>query len=748
MVDEFGQDLKVIGKPENLEYWIEHIVTGKLDYAADHPMPGMLFSRILCSTKAHAQITSIDTSQAEALDGVEAVVTYEEHPLWSENIVYWGAPIAAVAAVDEATAARALGLIVVVYDDRPAVFDPDEAEKAGAPLVGIWPDTNTRTANEVDRGDVQAGLAAADVTITLDTGWGTYHQHNLIEPDSAIAWWIGDDVYMWYKTQNPYSGRNSAAGALGVPQNKCHLYHHASGAGYGSAGGSNNHTTAAVLSRKLGGRPVLMHQTRFETIMHTSQQWAPKGHFVIGAKNDGTLTAIDATIWGDCGASSWAPVSGATQTMQWTYECPDAHFKNVRILTNKSGAGYWRCVQDPPGSSVWNQAMDAMAEALGMNPLAFRLKNLRTPDKPQNDSTRPIASMPTQEMFETCGNLIDFNAKWHAPGTKTLSDGRLHGIGISGHIDGHGGPSGRRGGAIQLNRDGTCYFNDGIARNHPTYIAHAHIIAETLGCNYEDVMIGALGDIDACSDGGMQAGSTCTISQGAALMVAAQDARDQMFETARNLLEVAPGTELDVGEGEIWVKADPANSTTHKTVYGKTSQPILGRGVRWNEELRAPLYDWPIGTRCEVRGTCASACEVAVDTETGEVEILKYVGVVDAGRVIYRHACEGQLYGGLEVQIGQALLYEHVIDPVTGATLNASFEGHKYPTSLDIHGDRHDAVLLESIDKVGPYGCKGIGEPVVSSYASVALAVHNAIGAWVQGGPLYPQRVLKALGKI
>jgi CO/xanthine dehydrogenase Mo-binding subunit len=558
MVDEFGQDLKVIGRPENLEYWIEHIVTGKLDYAADHPMPGMLFSRILCSTKAHAQVTSIDTSKAEALEGVEAVVTYEEHPLWSDSIVYWGAPIAAVAAVDEATAARALGLIDVVYDERPAVFDPLEAAQDGAPLVGIWPDTNTRTANEVERGDIDGatGFAAADVTIEIDTGPSAYHQHNLIEPDSAIAWWIGDDVYMWYKTQNPYSGRNSAAGALGVAQNKCHLYHHASGAGYGSAGGSNNHITAAVLSRKVGGRPVLMHQTRFETLMHNAHQYESWGHFKIGAKDDGTLTAIDATIWGDCGVSSWAPVSGATQTMQWTYDCPNGNFKNIRILTNTPGCGYWRCVQDPPGQYNWNQAMDEMANALGMNTLEFRLKNLRTQDKPQNDSTRPIASMPTKQMFETLGTMIDFNAKWHAPGTRTLPDGRMHGIAVAGHIDGHGGPSGRRGGTVQLNRDGTCYFNDGIARNHPTYVAHAHIIAETLGCRYDQVMIGALGDIDACSDGGMQAGSTCTISQGSALMVAAQDARDQVFERARELLEVAPGTELEAAEGEIWVKAD------------------------------------------------------------------------------------------------------------------------------------------------------------------------------------------------
>jgi len=231
------------------------------------------------------------------------------------------------------------------------------------------------------------------------------------------------------------------------------------------------------------------------------------------------------------------------------------------------------------------------------------------------------------------------------------------------------------------------------------------------------------------------------------LMTAAIDAREQVFEVARGLLEVGPDVELDADGGEIWVVADPSNRTTHAEVFGSTSQPILGRGVRWGAELRKPLYDWPVGTPCNVRGTCASAAEVAVDPETGEVEILKYVNVVDAGRIIYRNACYGQLHGGSEVQIGEALLYEQIHDQLTGACLNANFLGHKYPTSLDIHGDRIDGTVYESIDACGPYGCKGIGEPVASNYVCIQLAIHNAIDKWITEAPAYPQVILKALGK-
>lgn len=746
MVDEFGAELSVIGKEGNLEYWIEHLVTGQLDYAADHPKVGMLYTRVLCATLAHAQITSIDTSQAEALEGVEAVITYEEHPLWSDAVVYWGQPVAAVAAVDEATAARALELIDVVYDERPAVIDPEEAMKDEV-LVGIWPDTNVKIASETDRGDIAAGFAAADVTIEGTTGWTNYFQHNLIEPDSAIAWWIGEDVYMWYKTQNPYAGRNSAAGALGIPQSKCHLYHHASGAGYGSAGGSNNHVTAAVLSRKLGGRPVQYHQSRFETMLHNVHQFANKLQYRIGAKNDGTLTALDFNYWGDCGVSSWAPASQCSRDLQATFKCPNGHFSNWRVLTNKSGCGYWRCVADPPGQFPMNIAFDRMAEELGMNPLEFRMKNLVTPDMAHQDSGRPLSANAMAEAFQSSADMIGYNQKWHAPGTKTRTDGRMHGIGIAGHLDGHGGISGRRAGTIQLNRDGTCYFNDGIARNHPTYCAHGHIIAQTLGINYEDVMIGALGDIDACSDGGMQAGSTCTISQGAAFMVAAIDAREQVFERARVMLEVGPDEPLDADGGVIWVVADPTNSTTHAEVFGSTSQPVIGRGVRWAQELRRPLYDWPVGTACNQFVATCSAAEVAVDTETGEVEILKFVSTDDCGRIIYRNAAFAQLYGGMEIQIGELFLYEQIVDPLTGASLNLGFLGHKYPTSLDIHQDRHEATFIESIDACGPYGLKGCGEPVVSPYGSINSAIYNAIGVWITEAPIYPQVILKALGK-
>lgn len=745
MVDEWGE-LSVIGKPGNTEYWGEHLVTGKLDYAADHCPPGKLYARVLYATHAHAVIASIDTSQAEALDGVEGVVTYEENPLWSDSIIYWGQPIAAVAALDEATASRALELIDVEYDERPAVFDPDEAMQPGAPLVGPWPEGNTMVASEYDRGDIEAGFAEADVTVTGTVGWSAYHQHNQIEPDSAVAWWVGEDVYMWFKTQNPYSGRNSAASALGIPQNKCHLYHHASGAGFGGAGSANNHVTAAILSKKIG-KPVELHLTRGEHMLVGPHQFPAKMEFRIGAKSDGTLTAIDVTIWGDCGTSTWAPVPGSTAMLQRTFKCPNGHFQNIRVLTNKPPCGYWRCVADPPGQFVGNLAIDKMAEELGMSPLGFRMKNLTTADMADQDSGRPLSSNSMTEVLQKTADMIGFNQKWHAAGTRTLADGRKHGIGIAGHVDGHGGISGRRGGAIQLNRDGTCYFNDGIARNHPTYCAHAHIIAETLGCNYEDVMIGALGDIDACSDGGMQAGSTCTISQGAALMMAAKDAREQVFETARGLLEVEPDVELDAKEGNIFVKADPSKSITHAEVYGRTPQPILGRGVRWNKELRRPLFDWPEGTACENRTMTSSAAEVAVDLETGEVEILNFASTDDCGRVVYRNAAVGQLYGGMEVQIGEALLYEQVVDPQTGASLNLGFLGHKYPTSLDINGDRHEGSLVESIDATGPYGCKGMGEPVVAPYCSILLAIYNAIGVWVTEGPVTPDKILKALGK-
>jgi CO/xanthine dehydrogenase Mo-binding subunit len=318
----------------------------------------------------------------------------------------------------------------------------------------------------------------------------------------------------------------------------------------------------------------------------------------------------------------------------------------------------------------------------------------------------------------------------------------MHGIGMSSSVDSHGQMSSAVGAIVNLTGDGKALISSGITRaGGGTNTAHAHIVAETLGLSYEDVMVGAQGVTDVCSDGGGQGGSTRTITVGAAFQRASEDVLDQLFARAEAQEGVPPfraeGGKVIDSTGAEWAFSDIAAA----------GGQIVGRGYTWPKQLQRELFGNPVGTPCEVRGVCGSACEVAVDTETGEIEFLKYVNIDDMGRAIFEQGCMNQILGGLEIEIGQAMYFEHVVDPTTGITLNANQLEHKWPTFLDHDGANEEAIIVETDDACGPYGCKGLGEPAVNSFGCIANAVYNATGVWVTEVPLTPQRLLKALGK-
>jgi CO/xanthine dehydrogenase Mo-binding subunit len=394
--------------------------------------------------------------------------------------------------------------------------------------------------------------------------------------------------------------------------------------------------------------------------------------------------------------------------------------------------------------------MDKMAEQLGMNPLEFRLKNLIPPEMPHQDSGLPYSSNGIRECLEQTAEAIGFSQNWHAPGTRTLSDGRLHGIGITCAGSTFCGMWGAVGAIVNMTKDGKALITAGISRvGGGTVSAMCHIVAEQLGLPYEDVMVGEWGNTDVASHGSMQAGSSRTITLGAAFYNAAKDAKEQLFEIAAGLLEV-PVEDITAIGGHICLISDPSQSVTHEEVcalgpFG--SGTIIGKGYSWGKVLQEPVGDFPVGAPCENINSVATAVEVAVDPETGEVEILKAVNSDDPGRAIFRKGAEGQVEGGMEIQIGEALLYEQIFDPADGATLNPNFLNHRLPTTLDLHTDRHEVIIVESIDKCGPYGAHGMGEPPVQSYACIANAIYNATGEWIIDAPIYPQKILKSLGK-
>jgi len=745
MADEFGQDLAVIGK-FNADPHGDHLVTGKFDFAADHDFPGMLYGAIMGSNVSHAKILSMDTSAAEALDGVKAVITYAENPRWSDIVLMYNMPIAAVAATDPDIAERALELIKVEYEVRPHVVDPDDALKEGAPVTGVFAGANiSATPVQVIRGDVEAGFKEAAGTFEMTIGWQQYYQHNQIETDSTTAYWAGDDAYCYSKNQNPFSQQSSVSSALKMPRHRVHLFTHGTGGGYGGGGGSLCEVEALLLSKKAGA-PVKIIKSRRHQVTHNNHQYGCKAWIKVGYKSDGSLTAIDSIWWSDGGRN------GARGTfvnnLQYSWKCANLRSLTHAIGTNKGTTGPYRCVAHPAGGWVCEMVLDELAKRLNMNPMALRRKIMVTADMADQDTKTPYASYILLDLLEECNKGIGYEAKYHLPGTKTLPDGRLHGVGISAHIDGHGGgPSGVRGCIINMTEDGKCLYNQGMSRCQSMHPLSQAIIAETLGLKYEDVRVGDWGNTDVCAEGGQQTGSTGTMGFGAAAMRAAEDARAQIFVQAAKTLGV-PEADLDARDSKVFSKTDPTKTMTHAQVMAKIATPVIGRGVRWDPQLRKERGGFPVGTPCVTRGCCGAAAEVAVDPETGEVEILDFINVVDYGRVITKQGAESQIINGLDAMLNQLFMYEQVYDKNTGAPLTFDHVDNKLVTSLDIPQKLGlKFKMMESIDVNGPYGAKGVGEPCTSSYSAIANAICNAIGSWILTVPYTPQKILQALGK-
>ncbi|MEJ2071321.1 MAG: molybdopterin-dependent oxidoreductase [Syntrophobacterales bacterium] len=454
-------------------------------------------------------------------------------------------------------------------------------------------------------------------------------------------------------------------------------------------------------------------------------------------------------FWGDGGTNTRPPYSGLPDCLQLSWRIPNANFKVTGIITNAPPSGYYRCVQHPPGAFLMNTALESMAVKLGMDPLEFRLKNILTIEEPDQDNGRPFSFNTLKECLQDAADGINYSANKHAAGEKTLSDGRKHGMAVTGHIDGHGGYGTGRGAIITLRPDGTCYINAGISRSScGTNTAHCHFVAETLGLKIEDVNTGDWGATAVTADGGMQAGSTNTNQCGAAFTMAAKDAREQLFAAAAGMFDPAVNPEdLDAKDSVIFLKADPTKSLTHAEVCAR-NQRIIGRASSGHPNvLQFDVGPWKAGERASQRVPCAAGAEVAVDTESGEVELLKWVEVTDIGRVVYYDGAHAQANAGLAHMYWQAFFVEHIYDKETGMSLNPNFLNHRWPASLDLPVERLTPILKEGVSGLGPYGATGAGEPVASQYSVIACAIYNALGVWVKQPPFTPEKILKALGK-
>jgi 4-hydroxybenzoyl-CoA reductase alpha subunit len=730
--------------------------TGQVVYGHDMKLPRMLYGKILRSEHAHARILSIDTSKAKALPGVKAVITAEDIPdvkigwardnpvLKSGKVRSVRDEIAAVAAIDEDTAREALELINVEYEELPGVFDPEEAMKPGAPVLHAEAPNNIqeKMRQAYYHGDVQKGFQESDVVIedrfrmpfVTHCCMGTCFCLASFEPSGELT--------VWSSTQMPFLYQRDLSGAVGVPPNKIRVIKAAIGGAFGSKLDMYPFEPICVFLARKTGCPVRITFTREEEFISSPTRQPVICDIKSGAKKDGTLVARQVSMILDNGAySSWGATTPLVmmQTISSLYRVPNVKYDVVVAYTNNLYSGAMRGYGNPQATFVVECHMDMLAHELGMDPMEFRLKNANRPGDVSGQGVK-ITSCGLTECIEKSAESVSWKEKRAKPGNR--------GVGMASMIHVGGGariyPSDGCGSTVKVDDFGKVTLITGstdMGQGSDTILAQ--IVAEELGVPVQNVSVLNTDTYITPWDVGAHASRTTFVAGNSARMAAA-DAKRQILQAAA---EGVGGDvdDLDMKDGQVFRKAEPEETIPfEKMVRGKHFRPdgdvILARG--WYEPPTERQDKEFRGNISAAYGFATQAVEVEVDTETGEVKVLKIAAAHDVGRAINPMAVEGQIQGGISMGLGYGLYEELVVQE--GQVLNPNFADYALPTVLDM--PEIDPIIVETDDPAGPFGAKGMAEPAcIPTAPAIANAVYDAVGVRIRDLPITPEKVLRAL---
>ena len=762
-------------------------LTGAAKYAADVQLPGMLTGAVLRSPHPHAKIVSVDASDALALPGVYAALTpfdapegsiAPDMPILDSEVRFVGDEVAAVAAVDKHVANHALSLVRAEYETLPFVTDAQDAIKPDAPpvhpggnLVGGEPLT-------LERGSVEEGFAEADI-IVEDTFSTPAHHGAALEPRVAVASWDGDDLTVWKSSRGVHQDRLLLSIALGVPRERIRVVGLNMGAGYGNKDETRLSALAAILAQR-AGRPVKLETSREEEFVAGRHRHATVTTLRMGVKADGEITAVHATTVMDTGAylsSGPGVIRRAGQGALYLYRCANVRYDGYLAYTNTPSGGSYRALGAPQGHFALEQIADRAAKAVGMDPVDFRIKNHvgiegqpgeRTTPANQVVDTQPLeggipfSSNGLRECIERGAEAFGWND------AKPSADGPIRrGKGMAIFIY-RGGPGGRSIARMRLESDGTLRVVSGVMDvGEGSITALTQIAAQSLGVSYERVQ-GTFGDTAHTPDSPITAGSTVTFSAGLAVKQAASDLRGRMIAAAADALDL-PASDLAVDDSGIVAASSPSPSMTdggwqtrnhpHPNLPPSRGKGLGRRGNGGSEtrlsfaelaeragEIEVEASVSPGSTDYVVNSFGAHFAEVEVDTDTGNVRVLRYVAAHDSGRILNPRLAVNQVEGGVSQMLGFTLSEEMLTDPQSGVTLNASFLEHKSPTILEY--PPIEVIFADVVDPVGPYGAKALGEPPsIGPAPAIANAVRDATGVEALDLPLTPDRVLNLLAE-
>lgn len=773
--------------------------TGKAIYTVDIKLPGMLYGKILRSPYPHARILNIDTSEAEKLPGVQAVITGEdlrevryafvdtprypadEQPLAVNKVRYIGDEVAVVAADNEAIAEKALTLIKVDYEILPAVFTAEEAMEADAPVIhdeqlegtSAWEDwgvaqkkqshesevkiSNLSGHTAVSFGNVDQGFLESDY-IREDRFELKATAHCQMEPHAAVASYdpVTQKLHVWLSTMGIFLKRYFLSKTLNLPASKIRVHHTYVG---GAFGGKIDlfpyEFCAAYLSIKLG-RPVKIELDREEVFMATRQRHPIIVKIKSGVKKDGTILAQDIKVIADNGAyrGSGPVVIFLCHGFSFPiYNVPNYRYEGFSIYTNNGIRGPQRGHGAPQIRFSIDSHLDLIARDIGLDLVEMMFKNVRHKGDILPNGDR-LNSCGLTEGLQGAARAIDWKNKRRQFKTETENSRYKRGAGISlcSMFSGAMYYPFASAAIVKLHDDGSATLFTGAQDiGQGSYTTLSQVLAEELGIDMEDIHVVA-GDTDLCPiDLGSFLSATALVT-GNAVKLAAADAKRQLLECAAEILGVDNIEDLETCSKKIFLKKEPQKSihfsqAIQASVFKRDGNPIIGRGSYkgYPETDRYPSLAKGKGLFTGAYGFAVQAAEVEVDTLTGKVNLLKAVTYHDCGYPLNKNIVEGQVHGCVSMGAGQALSEEVFLEK--GQLFNPSFLTYKLPISLDTPESVEG--LVATIEPSGPFGAKEVGEGSVAGIlGAIGNAVHDAIGVRIKGLPITPEKVLRALGKI
>ncbi|MCX6043207.1 MAG: xanthine dehydrogenase family protein molybdopterin-binding subunit [Caldilinea sp.] len=721
-------------------------VTGRALYGADVKLPGMLHGKVLRSPHAHARILSIDFSAARALPGVRAVVTAQDLPsigdqmadlgestvnlryvsnniLAHDKVLYYGHAVAAVAADNVHVAEEALALIKVEYERLPHVLDGKQAMLPEAPILlsdlrtnelGKLGDAPTNVASHLchQRGDLAAGFAQADVVVERTFQTAMVHQ-GYIEPQTVTALWNEDDqLSIWCSTQGAFSVQEQLAELLQIPLSRITVTPTEIGGGFGGKINVYLDPVAALLSRKAGHRPVKMTMTRAEVLAGTGPTSGSHIRVKMGARRDGTLTAAEAELIYEAGAYPGSPVGAGCSVIFGPYRLENLQIDGYDVVVNRPKTAAYRAPGGTNAIFASETVIDELAEAVGLDPVEFRLRNaVREGDsRPDGPEYRRIGLMETLEAART------------HPHYQTRLTGKHRGRGFA--VSAWFNWGGKSSATATVNKDGTVNLIEGSTDIGGSRASIAMQLAETLGVAYDDIRPQVVGTAGVGYND-VTGGSRTTFGTGWAVYEVGKALLAEMGRRAADYWDV-PAESVHAENG---VFAHNGDRLTFRELAGKLDVPVTAS---------AAVHPQGYGP-----GFGAHIVDVEVDVETGKVTILRYTAVQDVGKAIHPSYVEGQLQGGVAQGVGWALNEEYIYD-AQGRLVNASLLDYRMPTALDL--PMIDTVLVEVPNPGHPYGVRGVGEvPIMPPAAAVANAIYQAVGVRMAELPMSPARMAAAL---